>query len=115
MKKPAIVVLVAAIFASTAAVSVKHQRRWTEKLDVALLHTAQEAVAQSVQLVIWVRPGAADRLISHLTQHGLRPERAAAPDAVAVQMPASMVRSVAGDADVVRLSPSAVSPAPERK
>jgi hypothetical protein len=105
MKKLAIVAVVAAVFASTAAVSVKHQRRWTEKLDVALIHGAEEAVAQSVQLVIWVRPGAADRIMSHLTQHGLRPEHATTPDVVTVQMPASMVRSVAGDADVVRLSP----------
>jgi len=111
MKKLAVFVVVAAVFASTAAVSVKHQRRWTEKLDVALLHTAEEAVAQSVQLVIWVRPGAADRIMSHLSQHGLRPQRASAPDAVSVQMPASMVRSVAGDGDVVRVAPTPASAA----
>jgi hypothetical protein len=104
MKKLAIVALVAALFASTAAVSVKHQRRWTEKLDVALVKTAQEANNDLVQLLIQVRPGTTDRIVSHLTQHGLKSARSSSPNVVAVQMPGSMLRSIAGDPDVVHLS-----------
>ena len=104
MKNLAIVVVVAALFASTAAVSVKHQRRWTEKMDVALVHTAQEENSNLVQLLILVRPGSTDRILSHLAQHGLKPERASTPDIIAVQLPGSMLRSIARDADVVYLT-----------
>lgn len=104
MKKFAIVIVVAALFASTAAISVKHQRRWTEKLDVALVQTAQEGNDGLVQLMIRVQPGSTERILSHLAQHGLTPERASTPDVVAVQLPGSMLRSIAGDADVVHVS-----------
>src|SRR6188474_3218692 len=104
MKNLAIVVVVAALFASTAAVSVKHQRRWTEKMDVALVHTAQEENSNLVQLLILVRPGSTDRILSHLAQHGLKPERASTPDIIAVQLPGSMLRSIDRDADVVYLT-----------
>lgn len=104
MKNLAIVVVVAALFASTAAISVKHQRRWTEKMDVALVHTAQEENGDLVQLLILVRPGSTDRILSHLAQHGLKSERASTPDIVAVQLPGSMLRSIARDADVVYLT-----------
>ncbi len=104
MRKMAIVVVVAALFASTAAISVKHQRRWTEKLDVPLVQTAQEGKNDLVQLLIRVEPGTADRFVLHLGQHGLKPEGASAGDVVAVQMPAAMLRSIAGDSDVVHVS-----------
>lgn len=104
MKNLAIVVVVAALFASTAAVSVKHQRRWTEKMDVALVHTAQEENSDLVQLLILVRPGSTERILSNLGQHGLKPERASTPNVVAVQLPGSMLRSIARDADVVYVS-----------
>jgi hypothetical protein len=104
MKNLAIVVVVAALFASTAAISVKHQRRWTEKMDVALVHAAQEENSDLVQLLILVRPGSTDRILSHFAQHGLKPERASTPDIVAVQLPGSMLRSIARDADVVYLT-----------
>ena len=104
MRKIAAVVVVAALFASTAAVSVKHQRRWTEKLDATLVHTAQEGNNDLVQLLIHVQPGSTDRIVAHLGQHGLKPERASAVDVVAVQAPATMLRSIAGDPDVVHLS-----------
>jgi len=102
MRKLAIVIVVASLFASTAAISVKHQRRWTDKLDPAL--AAQQANADLVQLLILVRPGSTDRIMSHLSQHGLKPERATTPDILTVQMPASMMRAIAGDADVIYLS-----------
>ena len=104
MKNLAIVVVVAALFASTAAVSVKHQRRWTEKMDVALVHTAQEENSDLVQLLILVRPGSTERILSNLGQHGLKPERASTPNVVAVQLPGSMLRLIARDADVVYVS-----------
>lgn len=104
MRKIAAVVVVAALFASTAAISVKHQRRWTEKLDATLVHTAQEGTHDLVQLLIQVQPGSTDRILVHLGQHGLKPERASAADVVAVQAPATMLRSIAGDPDVVHLS-----------
>src|SRR3954471_8610679 len=104
MRKTAIVVLVAALFESTAAVSVRHQRRWTEKLDGSLTQAAHQAADGAVRVVIRVRPGTTERIVSHLTQHGLKPQRAAAADAVAVVMPASMLRYLAGDADVVSMS-----------
>jgi hypothetical protein len=107
MRKTAIVVLVAALFASTAAVSVRHQRRWTEKLDGSLSQAAHQAGDDALRVMIHVRPGTTDRLVSHLAQHGLKPQRAAATDAVAVLMPASMLRSLAGDADVVSMSAEA--------
>ena len=104
MRKIAAVVVVAALFASTAAISVKHQRRWTEKLDAALVHTAQEGNSGLVQLLIQVQPGSTDRILVHLGQHGLKPERVSAADVVAVQAPATMLRSIAGDPDVVHVS-----------
>jgi hypothetical protein len=104
MRKVAAVVVVAALFASTAAISVKHQRRWTEKLDAALVHAAQEGNNDLVQLLIRVQPGSTDRILLHLGQHGLKPERGSGVDMVAVQAPASMLRSIAGDSDVIHLS-----------
>jgi hypothetical protein len=105
MRNLAIVVVVASLFASTAAVSVKQQRRWTEKLDVALVHAAEQGGADPVRALIQVQPGATDRLMSHLVvQHGLKPAPAATSDLVAVQLPGSMLRSVAADPDVLRLS-----------
>jgi hypothetical protein len=104
MRNLAIVVVVGALFASTAAVSVKHQRGWAGKLDVSLMHAAEQDNANSVKAVIQVRPGATDRVVSHLKDHGLKPARLSTPDLVAVQLPASMLRNVAGDSDVVRLS-----------
>jgi len=104
MRKIAAVVVVAALFASTAAISVKHQRRWTEKLDAALVHTAQEGNNDLVQLLIHVQPGSTDRILLHLEQHGLKAERGSAVDVVAVRAPASMLRSIAGEPEVVQLS-----------
>jgi len=104
MRKLSIVIVVASLFASTAAISVKHQRRWTEKLDGALVASAQQATGDPVQLLIRVRPESTDRIMSHLAQHGLKAERASISGVVAVQMPASMLRSIAGDPDVIHLS-----------
>ena len=104
MRKTAAVVVVAALFASTAAISVKHQRRWTEKLDASLVQTAQEGKNDLVQLLIRVEPGTTDRFLLHLGHHGLKAERSSAGEVVAVQMPGSMLRSIAGDPDVVHVS-----------
>ena len=73
-------------------------------MDVALVHAAQEENSDLVQLLILVRPGSTDRILSHLAQHGLKPERASTPNIVAVQLPGSMLRSIARDADVLYLA-----------
>src|SRR4249920_1017730 len=104
MRNLAIVVVVAALFASTAAVSVKRQRSWSSKLDISLIHAAEQENANSVKAVIQVRPGATERIVSHLEHHGLTPARLSTPSLLAVQLPASMLRNLAGDSDVVRLS-----------
>jgi hypothetical protein len=88
-------------------VSVRHQRRWTEKLDGSLSQAAHQTSDDALRVMIHVRPGTTDRIVSHLAQHGLKPQRAAATDAVAVVMPPSMLRSLAGDADVVSMSAEA--------
>src|SRR5262245_20424415 len=105
MKNLTVVVVVASLFASTAAVSVKHQRRWTEKLDVVLVHAAEQGTDDPVNALIQVQPGAHDQLMSHLVaQHGLKPVRATKADVIAVQLPGSMLRSVAAEPDVMQLS-----------
>ena len=99
------VLIVSAVFGSTAAVSVKQQqRRGTEKLDVALVHAADQGSADPVRTLIWVRAGATDHVLSHLAQHGLKPTRSTTPDAIAVQLPGSMLRRIAGDRDIVHVS-----------
>src|SRR5262249_49716479 len=104
MRNLTVVLIVASLFASTAAVSVKQQRRWTEKLDVALVHAAEQGTNDPVKALIQIQPGGNDRLMSHLVaQHGLKPMRATTPDVIAVQLPGSMLRSVASDPDVVQL------------
>jgi hypothetical protein len=108
MRTFTIVIVVSALFASTAAISVRQQRRWTEKLDAALVHTVEQGSADPVKTLIRVRHGAADRFISHLVKHALTPTRSTTPDLVAVQLPASMLRSVAADPDVVHVSADAV-------
>src|SRR5262245_22052353 len=110
MRNLAIVAVVASLFASTAAISVKQQRRWTEKLDAPLVQVAEHGSAEPVRAVIHVRAGATDQLMSHLAaQHGLMPARTATADVIDVQMPGSRLRSVAADADVVRLSSEELS------
>jgi hypothetical protein len=108
MRKFTIVIVVAALFASTAAVSVRHQRRWTEKLDLALLQASKQETSEPIRILIRVRPGSTDRLMAHLVQHGLKPEPMSTPDLIAVQTPVSTLRPIAGDADVVRLSSDAI-------
>jgi hypothetical protein len=104
MRNLAIVVVVASLFASTAAVSVSHQRRWTDKLDVSLVQVAEQGGTDPIRAVIQVRSGATDVFMSHLAQHGLKPARTTTADVIEVQLPGSMLRSIAADADVVRLS-----------
>ena len=105
MRNLAIVLVVASLFASTAAISVKHQRRWTEKFDVSLVQLAEQGSADPVRAVIQVRSGATDRVMSHLVaQHGLKPARANASELIVVQLPGSLLRSVAAEPDVVHLS-----------
>src|SRR5258706_12246664 len=98
------VLIVSALFASTAAVSVKQQRRWAHKLDVSLVHAAEQGSVDPVRTLIWVRAGATDRVLSHLVSHGLRPTRSTTPDACVVQLPGSMLRGIASDLDVVHVS-----------
>lgn len=105
MRKVASVLIVAALFASTAAMSVKHQRQWTEKLDAGLAEAAKTGGNDLVRTLIRVRPDARSGFMSHLEQHGLTPEPSSTPDLVAVQLPVSMLRTIAGDSEVVHISP----------
>ena len=104
MRTLTVVLIVSAVFGSTAAVSVKQQRRWTEKLDVALVHAADQGSADPVRTLIWVRAGATDQVLSHLAQHGLKPTRSTTPDAIVVELPSSLLRRIAGDRDIVHVS-----------
>jgi hypothetical protein len=99
MRNLTVVVVVAALFASTAAVSVKHQRQWTEKVDAVVMHAAEQDGAGPIASLIHVRPGSADRP-SRIWSSTVSNPAASRPDLVAAQLPASMLRSIAADSDV---------------
>ncbi len=104
MRKNLVVLIVASLFASTAFVSVKQRDRWTEKVDAPLVQAVKADRGESVRALIRVRTGATDQFVAHLSQHGLKRAHVTAPDVVAVDMPASMLRRIALDPDVVHMS-----------
>lgn len=103
MRKLTSVFIVACVVVSTAFVATQHRRHWTEKLDAALVQTAKQGGSEPVSALIRLRPGATDQFVAHLSQHGLKPASVRA-DLVSVQLPASMLRTLALDRDVVHLS-----------
>lgn len=108
MREVAVVVIVASLFASTAAaVSVRDQRRWNEKLGPALAHVAKQGGESPVSALIHLRPGTADRFVSRLEELGLNSARVVTPDVIVAQLPPTMLRSVAADRRVVSLSEQA--------
>ena len=56
-----------------------------------------------MKALIRLRPGVTSEFVSHLSQHGIGAATLAA-DMISVQLPASMVRELALDRDVVHLS-----------
>ena len=109
MRKVAAVLLMSCVFASAAAVSVRDQRRWKGKLDLALAHAVTQGNPDHVRALIRLRPGATAGFVSHLRQHRVSPTRVTPPDLIALDLPLSMLRTVAGDPDVVSLSSDAVT------
>jgi hypothetical protein len=103
MRKLTSVFIVACVVVSTAFVATQHRRHWTEKLDAALVQTAKQGGTEPVKALVRLRPGAADEFVAHLSQHGLN-AAAVTGDVVALQLPASMLRTLALDRDVVYLS-----------
>jgi 2-phospho-L-lactate transferase/gluconeogenesis factor (CofD/UPF0052 family) len=103
MRKLTSAFIVACVVVSTAIVSTQQRRHWTEKLDRPLVHSAKQGGAEPVNALIRLRPGATDQFVEHLTEHGLKPTFVAA-NLVSVQLPASMLRSIALDRDVEHLS-----------
>jgi hypothetical protein len=108
MRAIAVVLLVSGLFASTAAISVRDQQRWTNKLDAPLTQAAKAAGDNPVRVLIQLQPGATERFVSHLQRHGLTATRVTTSALIAVQFPASMLRRIAADRDVVRLSSEAL-------
>jgi hypothetical protein len=104
MRKFAAVLIVACVVVGTAFVSTAPQRRWREKVDPALVQTAKDGGSEPVRALIRLRPGTTDEFVAHLSKsHGIQPA-AVSGDVVSVQMPASMLRGVALDRDVVQVS-----------
>jgi hypothetical protein len=109
MRKVTAVILMSCLFASVGAVSVRDQRRWKDKLDLALAHAVTHGNSDHVRALIRLQPGAMAGFVSHLRQHRLSPTRVTPPDLIVVDLPLSMLRTVAGDRDVVRVSSDAVT------
>jgi hypothetical protein len=103
MRKLTSAFIVACVVVSTAFVATQHRRHWTDKLDAPLMQAARQADATSVSALIRLRPGTTDQFVSHLSQHGLKAATVSG-DLVSVQLPASMLRAIALDRDVVHLS-----------
>jgi hypothetical protein len=103
MRKLASVLIVASVVVGTAFVSTAPQRHWKEKVDPALVQAARQNGNEQIKAVIRLRPGSTSEFVSHLSQHGI-PAATLAADVVSIQLPASMVRELALDPDVVHLS-----------
>jgi len=104
MRKLASVLVVACVVVGTAFVSTAPQRHWKEKVDPGLVQVAtRQGDRESVKALIRLRPGSTSEFVSHLSQHGIAAATLAA-DIVSVQLPASMVRELALDRDVVHVS-----------
>jgi hypothetical protein len=103
MRKLTSVFIVGCVLVSTAFIATQPRRHWTEKLDAPLTHVARYGGPESVSAVIHLRPGATDEFVAHLSQHGVKPAMVKA-NRVSVQLPASMLRVIALDRDVVHVS-----------
>jgi hypothetical protein len=103
MRKTASVMIVACVIVGTAFVSTAPQRHWREKVDPALVNVAKQGGRTPVKALIRLRPGSTSEFVSHLSQHGI-PAATVTVDIVSVQLPASMLREIALDRDVVHLS-----------
>lgn len=103
MRKIASVLIVMCVVVGTAFVSTAPQRHWKEKVDPALVQATRQSGDGPVDTLIRLRPGATSEFVSHLSQHGIAAATLAA-DVVSVKLPASMVRELALDRDVVHLS-----------
>ena len=103
MRKIASVLIVACVVVGTAFVSTAPQRHWREKVDPGLVQAASQGGEQPVKALIRLRPGVTSEFVSHLSQHGIGAATLAA-DMISVKLPASMVRELALDRDVVHLS-----------
>ena len=103
MRKLTSAFIVACVVVSTAFIATQHRRHWTRKLDAPLMQAARQADAASVGVLIRLQPGTTDQFVAHLSQHGLKPAKVNG-DLVTLQLPASMLRAIALDRDVVRLS-----------
>ena len=95
--------IVACVIVGTAFVSTAPQRHWREKVDPALVTAAKQGGSAPVKALIRLRPGSTSEFVSHLWQHGI-PAATVTVDIVSVQLPASMLREIALDRDVVHLS-----------
>ena len=103
MRKIASVLIVACVVVGTAFVSTAPQRHWREKVDPGLVQAASHGGDQPVKALIRLRPGVTSEFVSHLSQHGIA-AASLATDMISVNLPASMVRELALDRDVVHLS-----------
>jgi len=103
MRKLTSVFIVACVVVSTAFAATQNRRRWTEKLDAPLMQAARQGSDAQVSTLVRVRPGTSEGFVAHLSQHGLKATSVNA-DVVSVQLPASMLRAIALDRDVVHLS-----------
>jgi hypothetical protein len=103
MRKLTSVFIVACVVVSTAFAATQNRRRWTEKLDAPLMQAARQGSDARVSTLVRVRPGTSEGFVAHLSQHGLKATNVNA-DLVSVQLPASMLRAIALDRDVVHLS-----------
>ena len=103
MRKAASVLIVACVIVGTAFVSTAPQRHWKEKVDPGLVQAARQGGNEPVNALIRLRPGVTSEFVSHLSQHGIAAATLAV-DIVSVKLPASMVRELALDRDVVHLS-----------
>jgi hypothetical protein len=103
MRKFASVLIVGGVVVGTAFVSTAPQRHWKEKVDPALVQAASQRGSERVNALIRLRPGSTTEFVSHLSQHGI-PAATVTADIVSVRLPASMLREIALDRDVVHLS-----------
>ena len=103
MRKLTSVFIVGCVLVSTAFIATQPRRHWTEKLDAPLTHAARQGATEPVRALIRLKPGTAEEFASHLSQHGVASTRVGA-EIVSVRLPASMLRTIALDRDVVHVS-----------
>lgn len=103
MRKLTSVFIVGCVLVSTAFIATQPRRHWTEKLDAPLMHAAKQGAAEPVSALIRLKPGTTEEFASHLSQHGIASTKVTG-ELVSVRLPASMLRTIALDRDVVHVS-----------